>query len=160
MWDLSRVGIEPTSPATADRFLTTKPPWKPGLCYSFEGCTLLTTTRESLCASMKTHHSQTNKQTDKKEGHSLRKNNINWKKSARSKMADELTSNKPWASVQAHCNTPAKLNDTPPRLHDNSKANSKGEKVRSGPIPGNLHPFSHRAGIFLPLISLWNYPLL
>ena len=34
----------------------------------------------------------------------------------------------------------------------------KGQKVGSGPIPGNPHPFPKIAGILLPLISLWNYP--
>ena len=28
MWDLPRPGVEPASPASAGRFLTTRPPWK------------------------------------------------------------------------------------------------------------------------------------
>ena len=35
---------------------------------------------------------------------------------------------------------------------------TKGQKVGSGPIPGNPHPFPKVAAIFFPLISLWNYP--
>ena len=35
---------------------------------------------------------------------------------------------------------------------------SKDQKMSSGPIPGNLHPFPKIAGIILPFFSLWNYP--
>ena len=31
----------------------------------------------------------------------------------------------------------------------------KGQKVRGGPVPGNLHPFPKIVGIILPLFSLW-----
>ena len=31
-------------------------------------------------------------------------------------------------------------------------------KEGSGPIPGNSHSFPITAGIFLPLVSLWDYP--
>ena len=39
-----------------------------------------------------------------------------------------------------------------------SRLTIKGQRVDGGPNPGNLHPFSKRARIILPLISLWNYP--
>ena len=40
--------------------------------------------------------------------------------------------------------------------HDSFKANHKGQKVGSGPIPENSHVFPKIVGILLPLISLWN----
>ena len=35
----------------------------------------------------------------------------------------------------------------------------KGQKVGSGPIPGNLHPFPQIIWIILTFISLWDYIL-
>ena len=36
MWDLPRPGLEPVSPALADRFLTTMPPGKSLICFKYE----------------------------------------------------------------------------------------------------------------------------
>ena len=44
------------------------------------------------------------------------------------------------------------------RHHDSSEDDQKGQKVGGAPIPRNLRPFSKIIIIFLPLISLWNYP--
>ena len=38
MWDLPRPGLEPASPASADRLSTTVPPGKPQECYLLRGC--------------------------------------------------------------------------------------------------------------------------
>ena len=40
------------------------------------------------------------------------------------------------------------------RHQDGSKANHEGQKMGSGPIPGNVHPFLKIIGIILPLINL------
>ena len=34
----------------------------------------------------------------------------------------------------------------------------KYQKMDSGLIPGNPHPFTQMIGIIFPIISLWNYP--
>ena len=70
----------------------------------------------------------------------------NWLEPARSKMADKLTSSRPWAS-----------NDTPLRTRTVQRLTIKGQKVGDGPVPGNLHPRPKIARIILPFVSLWNY---
>ena len=67
----------------------------------------------------------------------------NWLEPARSKMADKLTSSRPWAS-----------NDTPRTVQ---RLTIKGQKVGDGPVPGNLYPLPKIARIILPFLSLWNY---
>ena len=49
----------------------------------------------------------------------------------------------------------SKLSDT-----HSSKTDHKSKKVGSDPIPGTPHLFHQRAGILLPLFTLWNYPAL
>ena len=56
-------------------------------------------------------------------------------------------------SSNAHCNTLA----TPPSAMTVLRPTIKGQKVGSGPVPGNLGPFPKIVGIIFPLISLWNY---
>jgi len=73
----------------------------------------------------------------------------------RSKMAEDLMFIRAWASfiltvIHQH------LNDTPTGTMVVPRVTIKGQKVGSGPIPGNLCPFSKIVGIILPLISLWN----
>ena len=50
------------------------------------------------------------------------------------------------------------LNDTPTSVMTVLRPAIKGQKVGSGPVPRNLHPFPQITGIIFPLISLWNYP--
>ena len=52
MWDPSRPGLEPVSPALAGRFLTTAPPGKPCIS-SFDACYLRLSTSSYLLISEK-----------------------------------------------------------------------------------------------------------
>ena len=74
-------------------------------------------------------------------------------------MADEWISTRSWASVYAHYNTSQGKWHTK-RHHDSSRANHKDKRVGGGPIPGNPQSFPEIAGILLPLVRLWKYPLL
>ena len=50
------------------------------------------------------------------------------------------------------------LNDMPTGAMTVPRPTIKGQKVGSGPIPGNPHPFPEIVGIIFPFISLWNCP--
>ena len=83
-------------------------------------------------------------------------------------MVEDLTSNGPWVSLYAHCNTLAKAkwhthqhNHTHTHTHQghqSSEANHQRPKSGWWPSSRKSPPLPQIVGIILPLISLWNYP--
>ena len=73
--------------------------------------------------------------------------NINWSESTRSKMAEELTSNRPQTSVHTHCNTEACAKWH--RCHDSSQINHKRPKSEWWPNSWKSLPFPQNS---------WNNP--
>ena len=82
--------------------------------------------------------------------------NRNWLGPITAKMAENLTSVRTWGSLHVQCNTLARWHAH--KHQDSSKNDHEGQKVGSGPIPGNPCPIPQIAGLILPLTSLRNYP--
>ena len=76
-----------------------------------------------------------------KEWQSLWGQNKNWLEPTRHKMAEELTSSRPWTSLYTHCNTLAYAKWHTHQRHDRSEADHKRPKSGWCPIPGNPRPF-------------------
>ena len=97
-------------------------------------------------------------------GYNLWKNDIaighdkDWLEPTGSKMAEDLTSSRPWASFYTHLICWHMLSDMPTGAVTVLKLIIKGQKVGSGPISGNPGSFSKIIRIILSFISLWNYP--
>ena len=64
-----------------------------------------------------------------------------------------------WNSEKKKVSFKTPLNDRPNHTMTVLMLTIKGQKVGSGPIPGNPHPFPKIVGIILPFINLWNYPV-
>ena len=88
-----------------------------------------------------------------------REKNKNWLKPTRPKMAEDLTSSRPSASLQTHCNTLAKWHTH--QHHDSwqlpwqqPEKPIQGLKRRAASVPGaNHNPLLRYSWIFLPLFS-------
>ena len=58
-----------------------------------------------------------------------------------------------WVAISLHM-----LNDPPTGALDSSQVNHRSPKGEWAPNPANPRPFPQIVRLFLPLVSLWNYP--
>ena len=75
--------------------------------------------------------------------------NINWLEPIRSKVVDEVTSTRLWASVYTHCNSYQQAEWHTHRPMTVPEADQEGPKMGNGPTPGNPHPLTQNS---------WNNP--